>query len=106
MDEQEYAAEVMRTYAGSDDVLDKLCLSALGLAGETGEVVDMVKKTLYQGHSIDVDRFVDELGDVLWYFALTCSALGLSIEQVMIANVLKLRQRYLYGFDPGRSVGR
>ena len=106
MDGQEYVNEVLRTYAGSDGVFDKLCLGVLGLAGETGEVVDMVKKALYQGHAVDPERFVDELGDVLWYVVLICSALGFSLEQVMTANVIKLRRRYPLGFDPGRSMNR
>lgn len=106
VDEREYMAEVMRTYAGSDGVLDMLCLGALGLAGETGEVVDIIKKTVYQGHALYVGGVAEELGDVLWYVALICNAVGLSFEQVMALNVRKLRERYPDGFDPGRSVGR
>ena len=106
MDEQEYVNEVLRTYAGSDDVFEKLCLGALGLAGETGEVVDMVKKVLYQGHALGAGRFEEELGDVLWYLMLVCSALGLSLERVMVANVVKLRRRYPFGFDSERSLDR
>jgi NTP pyrophosphatase (non-canonical NTP hydrolase) len=65
MTEQQYVLEVLRTYAGSDDPMSKLTLGALGLAGETGEVVDMVKKCLFQGSSIDQEKLRSERGDVL-----------------------------------------
>jgi len=68
-----YIQEILRTYAGSDETRDKLCLGALGLAGEVGEVVDQVKKHLFQGHGIDRAKLRDELGDVLWYLGFAHS---------------------------------
>src|SRR5712691_4901435 len=106
MTEQQYIAEILRTYAGADDPISKLVLGALGLAGETGEVVDMVKKHVFQGHEIDQEKFRDELGDVLWYFILICHIVGYSLEEVMICNVEKLRRRYPGGFEDERSVHR
>ncbi len=106
MTEQQYIAEILRTYAGADDPTSKLILGALGLAGETGEVVDMVKKYVFQGHEIDREKFRDKLGDVLWYVMLICHTTGCSLEEVMIANVAKLRRRYPHGFEAERSVHR
>ena len=72
--------EVMRTYAGSDTSIDKLTLAALGLAGESGEVADTIKKVLYQGHHLDILHIVEELGDVLWYLTLACNAVKCTLE--------------------------
>ncbi len=101
-----YVQEILRTYAGSDEARDKLCLGALGLAGESGEVVDQVKKFIYQGHEIDRAKMRDELGDVLWYFALICHATGSTLKEVMRGNVEKLRRRYPQGFAVERSIWR
>lgn len=101
--EEVYRAEVLRTYVGPDDRAGKLTLAALGLAGETGEVVDLIKKHLFQGHEIDAQRLRDELGDVLWYFMLLCEAMGYSLHDLMAANVEKLSRRYPNGFDAERK---
>lgn len=106
MMEQQYTAEILRTYAGANDPLSKLTLGALGLAGETGEVVDLIKKHVFQGHAIDQEQLRDELGDVLWYFMLICHTVGCSLEEVMICNVEKLQRRYPHGFEAKRSVHR
>lgn len=106
MSEATYVAEIMRTYAGPDRVQEKLTLAALGLAGETGEIVDAVKKYLFQGHGLVEDALEDELGDVLWYFMLLSSTLGFSLEQIMRRNVAKLQKRYPNGFESHRSVNR
>jgi NTP pyrophosphatase (non-canonical NTP hydrolase) len=104
--EQEYTSEVLGTYAGADTVIDQLNLGALGLAGESGEVVDQIKKCLFQGHEIDRLKMVDELGDVLWYYTLICKAMGITLQEVMQHNVAKLRRRYPDGFAVERSVNR
>lgn len=104
--EEEYLSEVLRTYAGPPDFKGKMTLAALGLAGETGEVVDQVKKHLYQCHEIDLTHLKDELGDVFWYLMLALDACGFSLVEVMSCNVEKLRRRYPDGFDPERSLHR
>jgi len=103
---QEYMEEVLRTYAGTWTQIDKLTLGALGLAGESGEVVDRVKKMLYQGHRLDALGLLEELGDVLWYIALMCNALGWTLDDALDLNVTKLRKRYPNGFESERSINR
>ena len=103
---QEYVDEVLRTYAGTGTQVDKLTLGALGLAGESGEVVDRVKKMLYQGHRLDAVGLLEELGDVLWYIALMCNALEWTLDDALDLNVRKLRERYPDGFEVERSVNR
>lgn len=104
--EQDYRAAIRRTYAGPDTMQPKLTLAALGLAGEVGEVVDHVKKHLFQGHSIDLDHLKNELGDVLWYFSLACEACNFDLPDIMATNVAKLQKRYPNGFETERSMHR
>ena len=78
----------------------------LGLCGETGEIADVYKKYLYQGHEFERGRMAEELGDVCWYVAEIASGLGLPLEEIMAQNSEKLRKRYPDGFDAERSVHR
>lgn len=102
--EEDYLDEILRTYAGPPDFKSKMALAALGLAGETGEVIDQVKKHLFHGHEVDLAQMKDELGDVLWYFMLVCQACGFSLADIMSANVAKLRKRYPYSFEVVQSI--
>lgn len=99
MNANEYQLLAMRTAAGGKSLLN----AALGLAGESGEVADLIKKAKFQGHPLDEDKLVEELGDVLWYVALAAEVLGVSLEDIMHRNIDKLWSRYPAGFDPERS---
>lgn len=89
-----YREEVLRT-AGSTD----LAMGALGLAGETGEVVDLLKKHLYHGKPLDRIKLVKELGDVRWYMEYLMAATNVTMEEVEATNVTKLRIRFPEGFS-------
>ena len=52
---------------------DTLLNMALGLTGESGEIVDQIKKFAYQGHTLDKKEMTEELGDVLWYLNNICN---------------------------------
>ena len=80
--------------------------AGLGLAGEAGECVDIIKKHLYHGHPLDKEKLKKELGDVAWYIALICEVTDMSFEEVMRTNIDKLMARYPDGFDPNRSMNR
>ena len=84
----------------------KLLNGALGLAGESGEVCDIVKKSMMQGHPLDVTHIAKELGDICWYIAEAASAIGYSLEEIMQMNIDKLRKRYPEGFSAERSINR
>lgn len=84
----------------------ELLNGALGLTGEAGEVADMVKKYFFHGHELDEDDLIKELGDVCWYLALICTAIGISLEEVMCANIGKLKKRYPEGFSESASINR
>lgn len=73
---------------------DMVTNGVLGLAGESGECCDIVKKFKFQGHDLDKEHLKDELGDVLWYIAETASGLGITLEEVAQYNLDKLHKRY------------
>ena len=102
---EEYQKEVMRT-CGATIEGDRLVMSALGLAGETGEVVDIIKKYIFHSHNLPAVKLRDELGDVLWYLTVLGEACGLDLENIMEHNIKKLRDRYPSGFDSQRSINR
>lgn len=96
----------MAARTSNTDGADKICNGCLGLAGETGEVVDLYKKHRFQGHELDKEKMVEELGDVLWYVAEIASGLGVELGEVARRNVEKLRKRYPDGFEAEKSVNR
>lgn len=105
MNLNEYQQEVKRTTA-TKNYFETLKMTSMGLAGETGEVCDLLKKYLYHSHELDMEKMHNELGDVLWYLAAMCNALDISLDDVAEMNVSKLRKRYPDGFDSKRSIER
>jgi len=106
MDADDYQREAMRTASPDQAFRERLLVAALGLAGESGEFVDAIKKWAFHAHPLDADELRKELGDVLWYVALACDALDLRLGDVMAANIEKLRRRYPEGFSGERSLHR
>lgn len=78
----------------------------MGLCGESGEAIDIVKKHLAQGHDLDKEHLIQELGDIAWYLAETAYALDVSLETVLENNIKKLVERYPEGFDEDKSKNR
>ena len=102
----EYQKLAMTTLNPALSEKDVLINGVMGLCGESGEAIDIVKKWLAQGHELDKETLAKELGDICWYLAETATALDLSLEDIMAANIEKLRKRYPEGFDTERSVNR
>ena len=102
----EYQKLAMTTLNPALSQKDVLINGVMGLCGESGEAIDIVKKWLAQGHALDKEKLAAELGDICWYLEETATALGLSLEDIMAANIEKLKRRYPEGFDSARSVTR
>lgn len=83
-----------------------LTMGVIGLCEEAGEVGGLVKKHLFQGHELDRDKLIKELGDVRWYFEVLCVALGTTIEEVEEKNMEKLSKRFPNGFTTEDSQAR
>lgn len=79
---------------------------SMGLAGESGELIDILKKHVYHGHALDMEAAKKELGDVLWYVAVLASELGFKLSEVAEANIEKLEKRYTNGFSREASINR
>jgi NTP pyrophosphatase (non-canonical NTP hydrolase) len=80
--------------------LNRLLTAAIGLTAEGGEFAEVVKKIAFQGKPYNEQsriHMIKEMGDVMWYIAQGCIALGTSIEEVLETNVEKLTARYPEG---------
>lgn len=87
-----------------------LLTGAVGLNSESGELIEIVKKILFQGKPLseeNVFHMKRELGDIMWYWISTCRALELDPNDVIAENVRKLEARYPGGkFDVFHSENR
>jgi NTP pyrophosphatase (non-canonical NTP hydrolase) len=100
-----YPTIVAKTH--KDGSWDKQLTNAcFGIAGESGELVDMVKKHLFHGHDLDINHLLLEIGDVMYYLCWLCQLLNLDFYEVCYANMDKLNARYPDGFDSERSQHR
>lgn len=101
----DYQKAALRT-ANSDKPEDLILNGILGLCGETGEVSDLIKKWKFQGHELNRDKLINELGDVCWYIAILSKGLNVDLETVMQGNIDKLMKRYPEGFSVENSLCR
>lgn len=106
MEVNEYQRLAMLTLNSELSKKDVLINGVMGLCGESGEAIDIVKKHLAQGHELDREGLIKELGDIAWYLAETAYALDVSLEDVLSRNIEKLKKRYPDGFETARSVSR
>ena len=77
--------------------IERLTTAGVGLAAESGEFLEIVKKMVFQGkpwNEDNRDHLIIELGDVMWYVAQACMALEIDFEDVIKGNVKKLEKRY------------
>lgn len=84
----------------------RLLHAATGIAGESGEIVDLIKKHTFGGKPLDRDKVREECGDLLWYFHLLLEDAGLTLEEVMKVNIAKLTTRYVPGMRDQKYQGR
>ena len=106
MEINDYQKLALRTLNKNLDKKDILINSVMGLCGESGEAIDLVKKYLYQGHELDKERFAKELGDIAWYLAEAAHALDMDLDDVFKMNIEKLQKRYPDGFNQNNSIHR
>lgn len=102
----EYQKEALRTASGMNQKYPRILNGLMGLNGEAGEAIDILKKYLFHGHDLDKQHLAKELGDVAWYLAVSADAIGYDLETILQMNVDKLLERYPEGFDSERSKHR
>ena len=90
--------------------IERLLTGAVGINAEGGEVMEIVKKLIFQGKPWDdanIYHLKRELGDVMWYVMQCLIALDSSMDEIVGMNVEKLKARYPGGeFDPFYSENR
>lgn len=103
----EYDAEAGVTQPLYESQMEGLICTALGDRGEAGEFADHIKKVAFQGHELDRDKLLKELGDRLWYLSQGARLLGSTLAEVAAMNIAKLRARYPTGaFRVADSINR
>ena len=106
MDINEYQKLAMRTLNPKIEKKELILNASMGLCGESGEVIDLVKKHLFQGHDLDEKVLIKELGDVAWYLAEAATALNVNLSEILEKNIKKLENRFPDGFNSNRSINR
>lgn len=109
IDMNDYELLAMRTASSNPKAATleaRLLNFSLGLAGEAGEVADLIKKHIYHGHPLDKEKLVKELGDCLWYVTGMAWALNVGLARVATVNITKLRKRFPNGFSTEASINR
>ena len=108
MNMTDYQALAARTINPEQPDKERLINFVFGLAGETGETIDLLKKIIYHGHDLETnrDKLTMELGDCLWYIAGIATAAGITLDDIATRNIEKLRRRYPDGFSEERSIER
>lgn len=102
----EYQKKAMRTANKSLSKDEMLLNSIMGMCGEAGEAIDLLKKHRAQGAPLDIDHLAKEVGDCLWYIAEFAEASGIPLAEIAARNIAKLRARYPEGFDAEKSSNR
>ena len=89
--------ESVSSLSGKGANIERLLTAAVGISAEGGEFMEIVKKMVFQGKPWNDDNrehLIIELGDVMWYVANACIALGVDFDDVVKGNVKKLEKRY------------
>ena len=107
IDADSYSRLALRTAndMGSDTL--NLVHASLGIGGESGEVVDIIKKHFAYGKELDVNKLKEELSDLMWYVSLALGVVGSSFGEIFEMNIKKLSARYPdLKFDADRAINR
>jgi NTP pyrophosphatase (non-canonical NTP hydrolase) len=115
MKPSEYITKALRTEStlrvlivdddGNPDV-SRVLHAAMGLCTESGELLDALKKNMFYGKELDIVNLQEEVGDLFWYIAMLCDALGVTFEEVWEQNIAKLRARYPEKFTEHHAENR
>lgn len=97
MEFNEYQEAANRTLYGTEQVLTNC---ALGLAGESGQLIDLIKDYTFRGKELNREQMVHEMGDVLWYLSQIAQWADIPFDEVAQNNIDTLNKRYPDGFSP------
>lgn len=111
MDSREYQKQALNTLSDQfhfspDKENCDLLHAAIGICTEGGEFLDALKKSMFYGKPLDKVNLREEIGDLMWYIAIACEALGTTIEEECQVNINKLRARYPDKFTSNDAINR
>lgn len=89
----------MRTVDPRLQLHEIVCMCGLGIGGESGELVDPIKKMMFHGKPLDREHMLLEMGDMLWYVAVLANTCGYTLQQVANANEAKLSNRHGHNME-------
>lgn len=95
MELNEYQREALKTARYPEELDGYYYYLSLGLAGEVGELCNLIKKIARDNLKPNREKILSELGDILWYTSELARQFGFSLEEVAKYNLEKLRKRYL-----------
>lgn len=107
-----YIQDALRTESGVEPMATKelrtnrFLHAAMGLSTEAGEFLDALKKHLFYGKELDLVNLKEEIGDLMWYLAIACDALGTDFETEQARNIAKLKARYPEKFTSDKAIER
>lgn len=104
-DEQQFHEHVRRLFIKPDDVQGRALHAAVGIAGESGEILDAMKKTWIYEKPLDLVNIIEECGDCLFYIAALLDQYGFTLGYAA-ANYEKLARRYPYGYTDQAAIAR
>ena len=103
LNEYQNAAARTMDYTHSDAWKERHAL--LEMCSELGEIQSVYQKHM-QGHPFDKDNLIEEIGDLLWGICELCTVNNIWLDDVAVANIVKLKKRYPNGFSSERSLNR
>jgi len=106
MEIKEYQSRSVRTLNYNLSEEQTISNMIFGICGESGEVADILKKHLYQGHKLDKEHLKEELGDIMYYIVNLATMYDIDMREVLEMNVEKLLKRYPEGFETNKSINR
>jgi NTP pyrophosphatase (non-canonical NTP hydrolase) len=90
----DYQIETGITNCNKDNYNKNLINCVFGIVGESGEIIDLLKKHLFQSHSLDIKKLKEEIGDLFWYLSELCNIFNFKFKTIQEENIEKLRLRY------------
>lgn len=101
-----YDMFVARLFAKKNTEVDGLLHAAIGMSGESGEVLDMIKKVWVYEKLIDPEKLIEELGDIIFYWQAMANLMGISAHEIKLKNMRKLNKRYPQGYSDQAAIDR
>ncbi len=115
MDSKQYIEQAKKTESKdfpqiadrlTENSMIRLLHGSMGVATESSELLDAIKKHVFYGKPLDKVNLIEEMGDLFWYLAIIADELGVSFEEVLQKNSEKLALRYGEGFSSSKAVKR